>query len=106
MLKIIPLSIQMLVENAIKHNIISAEFPLTISISIQNDSHLIVSNNLQRKSSVLSGDRGEWEKHGLANIKSRYEYLSQGSFTVNGATDEPFPQEIDGYFVVNVPLIK
>jgi len=105
-LKIIPLSIQMLVENAIKHNIISAELPLTITISIKENSHLIVSNNLQRKSSVLRGDSGEWEKHGLANIKSRYEYLSQGSFTVYGATDEPFPLEIDGSFVVNVPLIK
>ena len=105
-LNIIPLSIQMLVENAIKHNIISSENPLTITISRQEDSHLIVKNNLQKKSSVLSGDSGEWEKHGLANIKSRYEYLSQGSFAVNGATEEPFPEEIDGYFVVNIPFIK
>ena len=104
--KIIPLSIQMLVENAIKHNIISKEKPLTISISTEDEDELIVKNNLQKKSSILQGDSGEWEKHGLLNIKSRYEYLSQGVFRVNGASTLPFPDGLDGYFIVNVPLIS
>jgi len=104
--KIIPLSIQMLVENAIKHNIISKEKPLTITISMDGNDHLTVKNNLQKKSSILQGDSGEWEKHGLLNIKSRYEYLSKGVFQVNGSSAEPFPEELDGSFVVNVPLIS
>jgi len=104
--KIIPLSIQMLVENAIKHNIISREKPLTITIEISSNSQLLVKNNLQKKSSILQGDSGEWEKHGLMNIKSRYEYLSNGIFEVNGSSDEPFPNELDGNFVVSVPLIR
>lgn len=105
-LRVVPLSIQMLVENAIKHNIVSSEKPLAINISIHGSSHLVVKNNLQKKSSVLKEDSGGWEKHGLANIKSRYEYLSHGMFEVNGASKEPFPDGVDGYFVVNIPLIK
>jgi len=104
--RIIPLSIQMLVENAIKHNIVSKEKPLSISLSVDGQDHLVVKNNLQKKSSILKDDTGEWEKHGLKNIKSRYEYLSKGFFTVNGAMEEPFPEELEGFFVVNVPLIK
>lgn len=104
--KIIPLSIQMLVENAIKHNIVSKEMPLTISFSMEGEDELTVKNNLQKKSSILQEDSGEWEKHGLLNIKSRYEYLSQGVFKVNGASTLPFPDGLDGYFIVNVPLIS
>ncbi|MCK5765742.1 MAG: sensor histidine kinase [Bacteroidales bacterium] len=104
--KIIPLSIQMLVENAIKHNIVSKEMPLTISFSMEDEGELTVKNNLQKKSSILQGDSGEWEKHGLLNIKSRYEYLSQGVFKVNGVSTLPFPDGLDGYFIVNVPLIR
>ncbi len=104
--KIIPLSIQMLVENAIKHNIVSKELPLTISFSMEDEGELTVKNNLQKKSSILQGDSGEWEKHGLLNIKSRYEYLSKGVFKVNGVSTLPFPDGLDGYFIVNVPLIR
>ncbi len=104
--KIIPLSVQMLVENSIKHNIISKEKPLTIIIAMDEDAFLVVSNNLQKKSSILQGDSGEWEKHGLKNIKSQYEYLSKRSFIVNGSLSEPFPEELDGDFVVKVPLMN
>lgn len=104
--KIIPLSVQMLVENAIKHNIISRDKPLTIKITLADREYLQVSNNLQKKSSILGGDTGEWEKHGLMNIKSRYEYLSERDFEVNGAREEPFPEELDGSFVVSIPLIR
>lgn len=103
--KIIPLSIQMLVENAIKHNIVSADKPLKIDIRNEGNSYLLVTNNLQKKSSILREESNEWEKHGLKNIKSRYEYLSGGIFEVNGSTEEPFPEELNGNFVVKVPLI-
>jgi sensor histidine kinase YesM len=103
--KLIPLSIQMLVENAIKHNIVSEEKPLHIDIEMQGGNFLIVRNNLQKKSSMLKEESNEWEKHGLKNIKSRYEYLSRKPFEVNGSTEEPFPQELNGSFIVKVPLI-
>ena len=102
--QIIPLSIQMLVENAIKHNVISKEKPLTINLEL-SEGHLEVKNNLQQKSSILHGKAGAWEKHGLANLKSRYTYLSDGQFMVNGSPGEPFPDELEGNFVVSVPLI-
>ena len=105
-LKVIPLSVQMLVENAIKHNIISMDKHLIINIKTEEGAYLTVENNLQKKSSILQESSGEWEKHGLMNIKSRYEYLSHNKFEVNGSTSEPFPEELNGSFVVKVPLIK
>ena len=102
--RIIPLSVQMLVENAIKHNIISKEMPLSISMLIR-DGQLEVKNNLQPKSSIMHEVTGEWEKQGLANLKSRYAYLSDEQFLVNGSKEEPFPDELEGHFVVHVPLI-
>lgn len=104
--KVIPLSIQILIENTIKHNIVSSEKPLTIRISINNDDQLVVSNNLQKKSSILKEEDNPWERNGLKNIKLRYEYLSKGRFQVNGSSTEPFPEELNGNFVVNVPLIS
>lgn len=51
--KIIPLSLQLLVENAIKHNVISSKMPLTISIKIDEEERQItVSNNLQKNQSL------------------------------------------------------
>ncbi len=45
---VIPLSIQLLVENAIKHNIITQEKPLSIDI-FNDEKYIIVKNNLQIK---------------------------------------------------------
>ncbi len=67
---IAPLSLQMLVENAIKHNEVSTARPLYLTISVENG-NLIVKNNLQRKSSVAHST-----KTGLENIKQRYKHLS------------------------------
>jgi hypothetical protein len=66
-----PLVLQMLVENAIKHNIISEENPLTISIRADKD-FLVVENNLQRKFVLQDESPGI----GLENICRRYEFLS------------------------------
>lgn len=65
-----PLSIQMLVENAIKHNEISVDYPLMITIAASED-QLTVSNNVREKrnSEPSSG-------FGLDNIRDRYEFLS------------------------------
>lgn len=66
--KIVGLSLQMGVENAIKHNIITLAKPLNIKISTHNN-YLIVSNNLQRKENV--GSTGI----GLINIQSQYQLV-------------------------------
>ena len=67
-----PLSIQMLIENAIKHNIISQDEPLTIEIRSEDDEYIVVSNNLQKKPVPRTKSTGV----GLKNIKARYEFLS------------------------------
>ena len=91
-LKIIPLSLQILVENAIKHNVISTEQPLTIEITFENNEYLIIKNNLQKRSTVNgSGNIG------LNNIRSRYEYLSDKEFEVI---------EDSVSFMVKIPLIR
>ena len=66
-----PLTLQMLVENAIKHNIVSREKPLTIRISI-DDQWLTVSNPIQVKFQSPSESTG----FGLSSLTARYDYLT------------------------------
>ena len=67
-----PLTLQLLIENAVKHNLMLPEQPLTISLTTDEAQRLIVSNNLQRKPSrALSNGVG------LSNILSKYEVLGQ-----------------------------
>lgn len=90
--QVAPLGIQMLVENAIKHNIISDEMPLKIELEME-DGFVIVRNNLQKKKTIHSGK----EPLGLENLKKRYAYLSVVPVEVN---------ETDGKFTVKLPTIK
>ena len=69
--KVVPLSLQLLLENTIKHNVVSEQKPLHIRIYI-NDNYLIVENNLQKKE-VLQDRRGV----GLQNIVNRYALISE-----------------------------
>jgi hypothetical protein len=69
--KVVPLSLQLLLENTIKHNVVSENKPLHIKIEIK-DNFLVVENNLQKKE-VLQDRRGV----GLQNIISRYAILSE-----------------------------
>lgn len=88
---IVPLSLQILFENAFKHNIISNEHPLTISL-VATATKLTVCNNLQRRNS-----NGESTKIGLANIQNRYVYF----------TDQPVViEETEAVFSVTIPLIQ
>lgn len=64
------LSLQLLVENAIKHNVVSREKPLTIRI-MEEDGYLSVENNLQMKTTMEQST-----KVGLQNIVDRYELLT------------------------------
>jgi two-component system LytT family sensor kinase len=91
-LQVVPLGIQMLVENAIKHNIISDDMPLKIEMEIE-DGFVVVRNNLQKKKTINSGI----EPLGLENLKKRYAYLSDASVQVI---------ESDSKFIVKLPIIE
>jgi two-component system LytT family sensor kinase len=65
-LKIVPLSLQLLLENAVKHNVVSASKPLTIHI-YEEGSYLIIANNVNPKEAI-----GKSTKIGLQNIADRY----------------------------------
>ncbi len=89
---IIPLSIQTLVENAIKHNVVSNKYPLTITISTTDDSSLKISNPLQPKKEIEAG-----EGIGLANLMERYRLKFQKEIIINKS---------ENTFDVIIPLIK
>lgn len=69
--KVVPLSLQLLLENCIKHNIVSSSKPLHINISTV-DNQLVIENNLQKKE-ILSDGKGV----GLQNIINRYALLTE-----------------------------
>jgi len=87
-----PLSIQMLIENAIKHNMASEAKPITIDIS-SDSHHVIVKNNIQKKTYAEQ----EREGTGLDNIKNRYEFFSDQPVIINETADT---------FSVTLPLIE
>ncbi|GAB3507779.1 hypothetical protein GCM10027341_42840 [Spirosoma knui] len=87
-----PLTLQLLLENTVKHNVILPEQPLHIAIATQPDGRLMVRNNLQRKNSrVLSNQVG------LANIATQYELLGGGQLNVEDDAQ---------YFTVTLPLLR
>lgn len=86
-----PLSLQLLLENAVKHNIASMAKPLHILIEQKGDS-LWISNALQPKSGPLEDSAGV----GLENIKNRYEMLSDRL---------PEILQKDEHFIVKLPLL-
>jgi hypothetical protein len=88
--KIVPVTLQNLVENAIKHNIIDQDSPLVVDIFVEDD-HLVVRNNLQKKNVVESSNRV-----GLANMQSLYQYLSERRLQIIETSDA---------FTVKIPLI-
>jgi tetratricopeptide (TPR) repeat protein len=85
------LSLQLLIENAVKHNVISGKKPLKITIDSE-DNKLTIQNNLQKKSSIENST-----KIGLQNIINRYELISSEKVDVC---------QSDTYFTVKLPLIK
>ena len=85
-----PFTLQLLIENAIKHNVVSIENPLSISIRTTNGK-LIVENNLQ-----LRGSKAKSTQIGLSNLKARYNMVSDEELS--------FASEQNKY-VVELPLI-
>lgn len=87
--QVIPCGLQILVENAIKHNIVSADAPLHIDIYITNGM-IAVKNNLQPRMNRNSTGLG------LANIKKQYNDIANKGINI---------QKRDGFFVVELPLL-
>ena len=87
-----PLSLQTLVENAVKHNIISKAKPLTVSIDIEEGKYVVVSNNIQRK---LQTERST--NFGLQSLMRQYELLGKQKIKIVESKD---------YFKVGLPIIK
>ena len=79
--RIPPLSLQLLVENAIKHNVASAEQPLILKICTTEES-IIVENNIQSRESSYSTSKG------LNNLMARYEFLTERQGTVTDSGKE------------------
>ncbi len=88
---IVPAALQMLIENAIKHNIASRSKPLYIDIHANGNETIILKNNLQQRSVVETSTR-----IGLENIHKRYEMISGRKVIVN---------KTESYFEVIVPLL-
>jgi LytS/YehU family sensor histidine kinase len=89
-LLILPLALQLLIENAIKHNSMSKKNPLKIEISIENKLILKVENNLQERESHMASTGV-----GLKNIEHRYHLLEM-----------PAPQftKTETRFIARIPL--
>ena len=74
--KIVPLSLQLLLENAVKHNVVTKNRPLHISV-FEQDGSLVVNNNLQEKQ-VVKKSSGV----GLQNIRQRYGILTDKQVSI------------------------
>ena len=87
-----PLTLQLLVENAIKHNVVHKNKPLLIEIASSGEMELMISNNLQPKNKQFVLSHGV----GLKNIAERYNMANAGTIMV---------QEENGLFIVKLPLV-
>ena len=90
-LYVAPAVLQMLIENAIKHNVVSKKNPLEIALRIENGS-IRVSNSLQPKEI-----KEESTQLGLKNIQSRYGFLSNRKVEI---------EETESRFTVKIPLLE
>ena len=87
-----PLSLQMLIENAIKHNAISEKRPLAIHLLQLDDDYLMVCNSLNKSREVIDS-----EGTGLKNIVSRYKYFTEDPVRI---------VRTDTHFEVHIPLLQ
>lgn len=85
------LTLQLLIENAVKHNVLSKSKPLVIDIFTSAGNKLVVNNNLQRRTVKAPSN-----KVGLENIKAKYALLKQPGFQI---------MEDEKNFTVVLPLI-
>ncbi len=85
-----PLTLQMLFENCIKHNVISKSKPLTIKLQVETKGMWVI-NNRNPKNNVESNGKG------LENIKERYRYFTKSDIQIIKTED---------YFKVWIPLVE
>lgn len=88
--KVVPLSLQLLLENAVKHNMVMSNKPLRIKI-FELNGNLIVENNLQPKQ-IVKKSSGV----GLDNIRQRYQLLTDKKVNINEQADR---------FAVAIPML-
>ena len=88
--KVVPLSLQLLLENAVKHNMVTSSKPLHIKI-YEDGNHLVVMNNLQPKQ-IVKKSSGV----GLENIKQRYQLLTERKVYINQSEKD---------FAVAIPML-
>ncbi len=86
-----PMTLQLLVENAVKHNTIDKDHPLMVYIAARDNTHLLIHNT---KTTPAPGVRGF--KVGLENIRRRYNYFTH---------EEVMVKDLDK-FVVELPVLK
>jgi len=90
--QVIPLAMQLLIENAIKHNTMSKANPLQIDIFIDKQNFLNIVNNLQERPTQIHSTGV-----GLKNIQNRYLLLNN---------TEPVFEKTETQFIAKVPLVK
>ena len=88
--KVVPLSLQLLLENAVKHNQVTPHKKLHISI-FEEDGYLVIKNNIQPKQVVK-----ESSGVGLRNIRQRYQLLTQRPVTI---------EENNKEFSIAIPML-
>lgn len=89
--KVVPLSLQLLLENAVKHNIVTSQKPLNIKI-YEDQGYLILENNFQPKQRVKKSSGV-----GLENIKQRYQLLTNKTVKIT---------EDNNIFSVGIPILN
>ncbi|MBQ2727695.1 MAG: histidine kinase, partial [Alistipes sp.] len=87
---VIPCCLQLLIENATKHNVVSPERPLTVVIRVEGE-QLLVSNNLQPRLSTHASTG-----MGLKNIRRQYEDLSERTIHID---------QTETHYTVQLPLL-
>ena len=88
--KVVPLSLQLLLENAVKHNTVTSSKPLHIKI-YEDQNNLVVENNLQPKQ-IVKKSSGV----GLSNIMQRYDLLTNRKININKQANR---------FAVAIPML-
>lgn len=86
-----PLTLQLLIENAVKHNIVSKNKPLQIEIMLEGDYFKVINNYQPKNNGEPSGNVG------LANLNKRYELLIGRGIEIS---------KRDDFFEVNVPILQ
>ncbi|ULQ56332.1 histidine kinase [Flavihumibacter rivuli] len=87
-----PLTLQLLIENAVKHNAVQPDKPLHVDIRTKVKPELTITNNLQPKTGPVPSN-----KTGLNNIATKYKLLHQPDISIN---------KTEHQFVVTIPLIN